>query len=67
MLWPAYRLGPTPEHLPDRPRRYCPLRVARDPLPVRRLGHRERPHEIAEVVGERIELKADSVGRERAA
>ena len=34
---------------------------------LRRLEYRERPHEIAEVVGERMELKADSVGGERTA
>jgi hypothetical protein len=29
-----------------------------------RLGHRQRPHEVAEVVGERMKLKADRVGGE---
>ncbi len=28
------------------------------------LGHRQRPHEVAEVVGERVKLKADGVGGE---
>jgi hypothetical protein len=31
------------------------------------LGHRQRPHEIAQVVGQGMELKTDSVGREGAA
>jgi hypothetical protein len=30
----------------------------------RRLGHRERPHEIANVVGQRVELNTDGVGGE---
>jgi hypothetical protein len=29
-----------------------------------RLGHRQRSHEIAEVVGEHMELKTDGVGGE---
>jgi len=28
----------------------------------RRLGHRQRPHESTEVIGKRMELKADGVG-----
>ena len=28
------------------------------------LGHRQHPHEVAEVIGERMELKADRVGGE---
>src|SRR3954452_17977429 len=34
---------------------------------LRRLRHRKRPHEIAEVVGKRVELKAYRVGGEGAA
>ena len=34
---------------------------------LRRLGHRQRTHEMAEVVGERMKLKADSVAGERLA
>jgi hypothetical protein len=34
---------------------------------MRRLRHRQRPHEITEVVGKRMELKADAVGSEGAA
>ena len=30
----------------------------------RRLGHRKRPHEIAKLVGQRVELKTDGVGGE---
>jgi hypothetical protein len=30
----------------------------------RRLGHRQRPHEVAEVIGERVKLEADGVGGE---
>jgi hypothetical protein len=36
-------------------------------LRFRRVGHRQCPHEIAEVVGERMELKADSVRGEETA
>jgi hypothetical protein len=32
-----------------------------------RLGHRQRPHELAQVVGQRMELEADGVGGEGAA
>jgi hypothetical protein len=34
---------------------------------LHRLGQRQRPHEIAEVVGERMELETESVGGEGAA
>src|SRR5437588_2310666 len=30
-------------------------------------GQRQRPHEVAEIVGERMKLKADRVGREGSA
>jgi hypothetical protein len=31
---------------------------------LHRLRHRQRPHEIAEIVGQRVELEADGVGGE---
>ena len=34
---------------------------------LRRLAHRQRPHEITEVVGKRMELKADGIGGKGAA
>ena len=34
---------------------------------LRRLRHRQRPHEIAKIVGQRVELEADGVGSEGAA
>jgi hypothetical protein len=34
---------------------------------LRRLRHRQRPHEIAEIVGQRVELEADGVGGEGSA
>jgi len=34
---------------------------------LRRLGHCQRPHEVAKVVGEGMELEADRIGREGAA
>jgi hypothetical protein len=33
---------------------------------LRRLRHRQRPHEIAEIVGQRVELEADGFGGEGA-
>jgi len=33
----------------------------------RRLWHRQRPHEIAEIVGQRVEPEADGVGGEGSA
>jgi len=33
-------------------------------LRLRRLGESQRPHEILEIVGERMKLKADGVGSE---
>ena len=31
------------------------------------IGYRQRPHEVAQIVGERVKLKADGVGGEGAA
>ena len=34
---------------------------------LRGLRHRQRPHEVAEIIGQRVELEADGVGSEGAA
>jgi hypothetical protein len=31
---------------------------------LRRLGYRQRPHEVAKVLGQRMELEADGIGGE---